>query len=257
MSLFTTANKPVITVMVDGRTEKRVLELIRLTLEAGGADAFGLQMDGLLREEHTPESISRIVRACEGKPLYVTNYAGNQNAGLPDEQLCDELLEAIDCGAALADIPADFFHHVPHQITYDEAAVEKQMEVIRKVHQHGGEALMSTHSFCFHNTAEVLRIADAHRYRGADISKIVISANSEEEEFMNYQTELELRRSFRMRHLFLSAGACVKQHRLIGPILGSSLFLTVYERDEYAAKSQPLLKDAFHVLKACGMSLQE
>ena len=254
MSIFTTADKPVITVMVNARTEQRAIDLIRMSMDQG-ADAFGIQMDRMLRSERTKDTVKHLVDACEGKPLYLTNYAGDQNKGLSYEQLAQELIEAADDGAALIDIPADFYRSMPHQVAYQEDVVDRQIELIRQIHQHGAEVLMSSHTYCFLNTQEVMKIAEAHRYRGADISKIVIWANSEEELYMNMATELELRRSFRMRHLFLSANTMARPHRVIGPLMGSCMYLTIYEKDDVAAQCQPLLRDAFQILNAAGMSL--
>ncbi len=46
----------------------------------------------------------------------------------------------------------------------------------------GAEVLMSSHTFKFMKTDEVLRIVTAQQERGADVAKIVTAANSEEGE---------------------------------------------------------------------------
>ena len=57
----------------------------------------------------------------------------------------------------------------------------------------GAEVLMSSHTFKFMKTDEVLRIVTAQQERGADVAKIVTAANSEEEELENLRTAEKLK----------------------------------------------------------------
>ena len=249
MSLFTASERPVITVMVNAKTEKRALELIAAAKDSG-ADAFGIQMDTMPRSERTVHTVDHILKACGGKPLYICNYAWSQNQGVPDETLAQEQLQAAESGAALIDLPSDMFHHMPHQMTCDPSAVDRQMDLIRKIHEKGSEALISAHTGCFCDPQEVLRLARMQRDRGADICKIVVWANSDDELEQCFQTELLLRHAFRWRHLFLCGGKTAKTHRIIGPLMGSCLFLCVVEQDDVSAKSQPLLSEAYAVMRS-------
>ena len=100
---------------------------------------------------------------------------------------------------------------------------------------------MSSHVLKFTPAEEVLRIARAHEARGADISKIVTAAETEDEELENLRITALLRRELHIPFLFLSGGSHCKLHRQIGPTLGSCMWLTVHHYDNYATRSQPIL----------------
>ena len=67
-------------------------------------------------------------------------------------------------------------------MTYDTAAVEKQKVLIDRLHEKGASVLMSSHIFHFVPAEKVLEIALAHQSRGADIAKIVVGAENEDED---------------------------------------------------------------------------
>ena len=88
----------------------------------------------------------------------------------------------------------------------------------------------------------ILEIALEHQSRGADICKIVVGANSMEEQLENLKIINMLKENLKIPFLFLGVGES-KILRRIGGELGCCMYLCVYEHDELATASQPLLKN--------------
>lgn len=237
---FLHQNKPLITTQVQAETPERLLQLVR-TAAQQGCDAFGVQMEQMGLEYRTKEALAPAFEAMRGYPIYATNYRCVKNEGKSDDELAEGYMQLLDMGATLIDVLGDLYCPTKYEITYDAVAIEKQKTLIERIHAAGGEVLMSSHTFTFMTADEVLAIAREHKARGADISKIVTAANSEEEELENLKTTAILRRELDIPFLFLSVGTNVNLHRTVGPALGSCMWLTVCEYDDVATKAQPLL----------------
>ena len=124
----------------------------------------------------------------------------------------------------------------------DPEAVKKQMELIDALHARGAEVLMSSHVMKHISAERVLEIALEHQRRGADICKIVAGAENIDEQIENFRIITMLKEKLDIPFLFLSSGEC-RILRRIGGTLGNCMSLCVYEYDELATKSQPLLSD--------------
>lgn len=238
---FLHQNKPLITAMVQATNPEDLIQLVR-TAAFDGADAYGFQCEQLERKYQNEETVKAVFAAMSPRPIYATNYRIAFNEGKSDEELADGYLWLCDMGATLIDVIGDLYCPTQYEITKDPEAIEKQKTLIEKIHAKGCEVLMSSHTLTFMHTEEVLAIARAHQARGADISKIVTAANSEEEELENLKTATVLRRELEIPFLFLSGGTHNHLHRAFGPMFGSCMWLTVPLYDECATKSQPLLR---------------
>lgn len=239
MARFLYKDTPNLTVMLQCRTPEVAIGRIRNALHLG-ADAFGLQVESLLPEYQTPEVYSKLFKEMRGKPAYVTNYRSNSNKGKSDEELAEGLLTLAECGAALCDVQGDLFSNHPIQMTEDEAAIEKQMELIEKLHTKGAEVLMSAHTNCYLPGEKVLELALEQKRRGADIIKIVTDAKDMQAQMENLKTVDLLKRELGAPFLFLSGGECSILRRL-GIKLGCCMALCVYEHDALSTPGQPLL----------------
>lgn len=204
-----------------------------------GCDAYGFQMECFDKNSRTEDVIRGIFSFMDGKPIYVTNYRYQQNAGMTDDELSEGLFFLRRCGATLLDVMGDYYCPTPGELTMDPDAIAKQKDLIARIHDAGGEVLMSSHILKFTPAEEVLRIAKEHETRGADIAKIVTAANTEEEELENLRITTLLRRELNIPFLFLSGGSHCQLHRTIGPMLGCCMWLTVHEQTNTATKSQP------------------
>ena len=134
----------------------------------------------------------------------------------------------------------DYFCRHPEELTDDEDAIKKQMELIDKLHSCGAEVLMSSHICKFTPAERVLEVALEQKRRGADIIKIVTGAETMEEQIENLRITDLLKRELGAPFLFLSGGEC-SIHRRLGGKLGNCMTLCVYEHNHRSALMQPLL----------------
>ena len=234
--------EPLYCCMIQARTPERALSLIRRGLD-GGCTAFGFQQCQLGMPYRDEANIRSLFEAMEGRPAYVTNYRGGLNSGQTDEEIAEGLVTLAGYGAALCDVMGDMFCRHPQEMTDNPEAIGKQLRLIDRIHEAGGEVLMSSHILKYTPAEEVLRIALEQQKRGADIVKIVTAADTEAQQLENLRITSLLKEELDVPYLFLSGGSHYALHRMIGPMLGCVMYLCVTEYDELATKSQPLLSD--------------
>ena len=234
-------DKAVLTVMVQADNPDRIKELIDKSVPEG-AEAFGMQFEQMKSEYRTKEVYKDLFAYTKDKPVYVTNYRHTSNEGKTDDMLAEELVELADCGADLCDVMGDYFDRQPDEGAVDKAAIEKQKELIRKIHNKGAKVLMSSHVLKYIPAERVLEIALEHQSRGADICKIVTGADTMEQQLENLKIINMLKENLDIPFLFLCGGECGILRR-IGGELGCCMYLCVHEHDALATATQPLLKD--------------
>ena len=240
-STFLKYDSPPLTCMVQAEEPRRIKELIRLSLDEG-AEAFGMQFCRMKQEYRNEKNYKALFEYANEKPVYVTNYRYGYNKGKSDDELADGLITLAECGASLCDVMGDMFDKQDDELARDKNAIEKQMDLIGKLHSRGAEVLISSHVFKFTPAERVLEIALEHQRRGADISKIVTGASSRAEEIENLRITNLLKENLKIPFLFLSVDECYLSRR-VGATLGNCMSLCVYEYDELATRSQPLLRD--------------
>ena len=238
---FLNYEKATLTVMVQANNPARIKELMNKAIPAG-AEAFGIQFEQMLPEHRKPEVYRELFSYAKGRPSYVTNYRDRQNAGKSDEELGDELVELAECGAELCDVMGDYFDRQPDEVAVDENAINKQMELINRIHEKGAKVLMSSHIMKFTPAERVLEVALEHQRRGADICKIVVGADNMEQQLENLKIINMLKEKLDIPFLFLCNNQC-KLLRRVGGEIGSCMYLCVYEHDSFATPAQPLLSD--------------
>lgn len=243
---FLNATSPFITQMVQVPTPALAKQKIEFGIK-NGATAIGFQMSHLEKQYHTEEIISTIIESALDKPFYFTNYRGKMNEGVSDEELMDGLLMGLKCGATMVDIMGDTFDPSPEELTVNPKAIKRQMELIDKVHNLGGEVLMSSHIYEFRNADRVLEIALAQQSRGVDFVKIVTGASCIEDELKNLEICRLLKQELKVPFLFLSSGEYSYLHRTVGPALGVNMWLCLDKHDEYAYPGPPLLDDVVKI----------
>lgn len=245
---FLNQTRPLITSMIIKDNPDSIRFAIKNAIY-DGADCLGIQLEKLKKEYKTEEIYKKIFSACSGHPIYITNYRGCQNDGFTDEELTEELINALKCGATLGDIMGSAFDNesgmgIGLELSMKQAAIDKQMKLIDKIHNIGKEVLMSSHVLKFVPAEIVLEIACEQQRRGADIVKIVTAANSDEEQMENLRITTLLKKELKVPFLFISGGTHSKIHRMIGPQLGCVTYLAVREHDECAVPTQPTVKAA-------------
>lgn len=239
---FIRSDKPLKTAMIQVKTADEAIAAIESGLKQG-ADAFGWQLECLNADQINQKTLENVFSAGCGMPFYVTNYKWANGGDKPEEQYFDELLLALKCGATLIDMPGDSFSPAPDQLTYDQQAIRKQVEFSQKVHDLGGELLISSHVPDFRSEDYVLGMAFEQKRRGADIAKIVTFSHDDEQLTDNLKTTVRLRETLGIPFLFLSGGEKCRLHRLAGPLLGACMWLCVAYRAPITTPPQPLLSD--------------
>lgn len=245
---FFGADRPLLTVMVQGETADRVKELMALSAPEG-ADAFGIQLERLKPEYKSDEGLKRLFAETFDRPVYVTNYRLCENEGKTDEALGEEMVKLSTLGADLVDVMGDLYDRQADEMARSDEAIKKQEELISKIHANGARVLMSSHIFKFTVAESVLEIAKEQKRRGADIIKIVTGASNMEEQAENLRITALLKKELGAPFLFLCCGECDILRR-VGGHMGSCMYLCVYEHDNLATPVQPLLSD---VRTICGL----
>jgi len=241
---FLNQTRPLITAIINRDAEPRDISYEMKNAIYDGADAIGVQLCKLKPENRTEEQLRSIFAGTGQKPIYITNYRMAKNADISYEECMEGLITGLKCGATLADIMGDAFDKSEMELTKNQSAIDKQMKVIDEIHNMGKEVLMSSHILKFTPAEKVLEVALEHQRRGADISKIVTFANSEEEEMENLRITTLLKKELDIPFLFLSAGPYSKIHRMIGPMLGCVTYLAVQQHGPGSMHTQPTVKAA-------------
>lgn len=245
---FIRSDKPLKTAMLQVKNADEAIAAIESGLKQG-ADAFGWQLECLSDDQINEKTLKNVFSAGCGKPFYVTNYMWASGGDKPEEQYFDELLLALKCGATLIDMPGDSFSPAPDQLTYDEQAISKQIVFAQKVHDLGGELLISSHVPDYRSEDYVLGMAFEQKRRGADVAKIVTFSHDDEQLTDNLKTTVRLRETLGIPFLFLSGGEKCRLHRLAGPLLGACMWLCVAYRAPITTPPQPLLSDVNEFLR--------
>lgn len=245
---FLGQNRPLITGMILKDNPDSVCYAVKNSIY-DGADCLGIQLEFLKREYKNEETYKKIFSACSGHPIYITNYNLDENKGIADDILEEELITALSCGATLADVPGSMFDSecgrgINLELSMKQDAIDKQKKLIDRIHGMGKEVIMSSHVLKFTPAETVLDIAFEQQKRGADIVKIVTAANSDEEQMENLRITSLLKKELEIPFLFLSGGTHSKIHRMVGAQLGCVCYLAVHEHDERAVATQPTIKAA-------------
>lgn len=214
-----------------------------------GAEAFGVQMERIKPEYRKEETLKKMFSYMGDKPLYVTNYRGGYNKEMTDEERMEGLKFYLKCGATLVDIMGDTFDPTPGEMTKNPIAIDRQKKLIEEIHEMGGEVLMSSHILKYLPEEQVLEIALEQQSRGADIVKFVTGAANEDEMFSNLEITRRLKKELKVPFLFLSSGPYCRMHRIMGPYLGSCMWLCVDEYAAFSSREQPLLSATADVVR--------
>ena len=162
MSIFLEHKRPVVTTMLKSTNTKDIIFDVERAIKEG-TDAFCLEIELMETKSRTASDFKDIFAAMGDKPAYITDYhrLNINDTEQNDDELTEEMLLALSCGAKLFDVRGDLFDIQPDELTLDDKAVYKQIELIKEVHRLGGEVIMSSHPLRFLNTEYVLKIAKA------------------------------------------------------------------------------------------------
>ena len=216
--------------------------------EHEGAEAFAVDLSSWAGGSLTYEALSRLFH-CTGRPMMPLCYrSGNlAAAAMDDDARAELLLLTIAAGAAACDVMGDMYAPAPRERTRDERAIEKQKRLIERLHAQGAEVLMSSHAQNEFIAAEdVLEHLRDFTARGADIAKIVVRADNEDELLEAFRTTVLLKRQLKAPFVHLCSGKYGRLQRYVAPSLGAALTFGV--RGYSAHGPQPIVSAARRVL---------
>lgn len=234
-------HKPLMTCVITDNTEKKCIATIRNAIY-DGADAFYLDYSKLDDDYRNVSSLKRIFDYCEDKPVMVMCYRRKLRPDMTDERIAESLIMSVEAGATIVDVFGDLYNPSPLQLSKDPESFEKQKQFVERIHSMGGEVMMSSHTWVPMTPEHTLAHAKELLSRGADMIKIACTASSEEESTMAFMSTLKLKNEFNAPFLHVCMGQFGKLHRVISPMIGSSMALCVQSYNDIGMYDQILLK---------------
>lgn len=204
-----------------------------------GADAVCIEMKNLPRGDRTPEALRRIVDATPLPAMFCLYRSDCLKQD--DETRQRDLFAAIEAGAACVDVMGDLFEPSPREWARGAEAVARQRALVGKIHAAGAQAVISAHILQFAPPESVLEQLRDFERRGADVVKLVQTADTEEEFLDALRTTMLCRRELRTPFVHLVSGAFGDLHRALAPSLGIALtFATLDKRGAFPMPQPPL-----------------
>ncbi len=204
-----------------------------------GADAVCVDLVNLPREERSVDKLRAIMDATP-LPTMCCLYRGDI-LKQDDATRQNDLLAALEAGAACIDVMGDLYDPSPREWTRKPSAIAKQKRLIAKIHEAGGQVIMSSHPLCFLEPEDVLAQLRDFEKRGADIVKLVQTANTEEEFLAALRATMLCRRELKRPFVHLVSGAFGDLHRALATSLGVVLtFATLDKRGKFVMPQPPL-----------------
>lgn len=244
--LFSKQSFPMLVTSISDSTPDEAICTIRNAM-LDGTNGFMIHLENLAPEYMNENDLRRIFSYACDMPIYTMNYRSNHSQK-SDEQLMDEQIMAVKAGADMIDMMGDMFDRSPLELTLNPSAIEKQKQIIAQVHELGGEVLMSSHTWVYMTTEEVLAHAKELESRGADFVKIAMRVHSEEEMMDSLKTTWVVSQALNVPFLHICMGFHGKLHRAIGPLLGSCFALCVQTYTPSGHKEKVLLRAEKNVL---------
>ncbi len=248
-------HRPILCGIMAGQTPEQLIAGAK-DLQADGADAIAIELFDYQIEYRNVESFKRIINSVD-LPFMFCYYRTDRLDKPSDEQRQSILLQTVEAGAAIVDVMADLYDPSPRQISYHTAAVARQMELINKIHSMGAQVVMSAHTQSFLNFDETLAMLQAMEQRGADIVKIVNTANTPDELAETMRTTMLLKEKLNKPFIHLCSGKYRHPHRFIGSMLGASLVFGVHSYNNAYTFPQPLLRSLRQCMESMNWSVYD
>ena len=149
--------------------------------EAEGAHGICLHMSKLAPEYRDEKILRRLFSSAHTVEIYASCYRQDDSKPQTDEARADLLRMMARAGSSIVDVMGDMFDPTPGELTENNEAIEKQKALIAELKRMGATVLMSSHVLAPRSAEEAFKIAAAQRDRGADIAKIVLKCDTDEE----------------------------------------------------------------------------
>ncbi len=216
-----------------------------------GADMIDLHLSCL--ENTDPDTLHKIIGSAK-LPILALNYNSRYDwtsLNQSEEERVQLMLRAVEAGAAGIDMQGytfdppskkgfcgenrySFTQGDPKEVVTDPVVIQKQCDLIEKVHEMGAEVLLSCHPGIPMTTQQVVELALFLEERNPDIIKIVTRANTQEDLDESIRTMLALRKHVKTPVSYHANGKAGIPSRILNPLLGGQIAFCV---DRYNAGS--------------------
>lgn len=246
---------PMLIGVVREKTVRDAIAAIR-NCEIHGATGIDLHLSCLEEKFQTVSALKTIVDACT-LPILTLNYSQTYDwepIETDEETRVALLLRSIEAGAAALDMQGytfdlpskngfrpefeslgySFTQNNPNEIVVDPVIIEKQMDLIERVHHAGAEVLLSTHPGIYMPHDHVVELALFLEQRKPDVIKIITACTNEDQLAESFRTMVTLKKELHTPVHFHCSGKAGRLSRIINPILGGYL---CFCSDTYTASS--------------------
>ena len=227
----------------------------------GGADMIDLHMSCL--DDPSEKNLQKIISSTS-LPILALNYNNKcdwTNAGYSEEEREELFIRAIKAGAKGVDIQGytydlqsksgyvgadeySFTKNNPKEVVTDKRIIQKQIDLINKVHDLGGQVLLSCHPCITMTSKQVVDLALYLQERNPDIIKIVTLAKTNDDLIESFKTMIELKEKVKTPVSYHTNGKAGKLSRIINPILGGQIAFCVDRYKEGSTMEQLDLRSA-------------
>ena len=149
--------------------------------EAEGAHGICLHISRMAPEYWDEKIFRGIFSSARTVEIYASCYRNDDSKPQTDEGRAEMLRMLARAGASIVDVMGDMYDPTPGELTENKEAIEKQKALIAELKRMGATVLMSSHVLAPRSAEEAFKIAAAQRDRGADIAKIVLKCDTDEE----------------------------------------------------------------------------
>jgi 3-dehydroquinate dehydratase len=271
---LTELERPFIVTSCSDRSIPEVIATIKRA-EYDGAEAFEIHLP--LAGFPDADEIARL-RDATSRPLYATCRRGRfyellgagESFDFTDEERIDLLVEAVEAGFDGVDFELDTFDPSPGpesfttdaiadyatdpttgpaEITDDPEAVERQRDTVGRIHDAGGEVIISCHTYTHLRPADAVAIGERVEDRGADFAKIVGYDGDMRDLLDTLEAHLELNERVDVPYALMAIGTVSRIHRPISPMFGSAWVFAQPALTPGGFHSWPLVDNAREVLR--------
>lgn len=247
---FRTIPAPFVAAIVQEESAESAMANI-LNSEHDGAKGFAIDFSFMKESDRSEEQLRKIfgISARPMMPLFY-RYGYLASDKLSEDRRAEAILSTMQAGAASIDVMGDMFEpFAKFELARSERAISAQKDLIRRIHERGGEVLMSSHMPEPRSAEQVLEHMQTQIERGADITKVITTCDTEQEFMESVRTLLLLKEKMDRPFIFLCNGKYGRIQRCIAPTLGCMLSFAIERFRPHSLGAQFNVSAASMILK--------
>ncbi len=194
---------------------------------ADGADGIAVNLCDLDLAERNAEVFRQILDAVPLPFMFIHYRQDSRMTPQDDEPRQTELLAAAEAGVGMIDVMGDLFDKSPDERTRNPEAIAKQKALIKQIHGIGAQVVISSHPLRFMNAEAIVEQLKDFESRGADLVKIVTTADTEAEYLENIRATMLAWHEIAIPFTHLCGGRFSRLQRFSGAALGCSITFAV------------------------------